>query len=168
MNKVKYFKTFIGSFFLVIGLAACDMEEPNSPPSNEMAVNYVFSQVVTEIDSLSPIALPSGTSFDYTIINSTDSLYSSIPLFVVDEDTLYKSIDFSQNTLLSLKFLVFYNIKKIEYKAYAQNEHTILLRQRIYTSGSVPGYGKYVMSNLVTDKVFDGCNVTLEQSYSFE
>lgn len=165
---LKFFQGVVLSALLVFCFVACGSDEPQFKGVALNEVEYVFSPFVTAMDSSSAIALPQGKAFDYAVINSQEALDSIIPPVVAAGDSLYQHIDFSKNTLLSIRFIFFYDVKKIAYLGYDKQDNHIVLHQKVYAVGPVDVTGRYVMSNLLVGKEAEGSIVSYIQSCVFE
>lgn len=153
-------------FFLVLFTCfSCEKNEENNEYV-QLSVKHVFVPVITDMISSSPIHLPDGVYYDATIINSEQELVSSLPSDIITSDISYNDIDYTNSSLLSLKFRCFYKPNKVEYKILKDCNGLITIQQRLYVSGTLRPEGYFIMSNMIIDRLSKQDKISLEQSVS--
>ena len=154
--------------FILIIFQGCNKQETYDEQRVRLPVEYVFDPFITDMSSSSIIALPGGVYFEGKAINSTPELIEHVPSSVIASSPLYKEINYSTNSLLSLKSLLFYYPDKLEYKVHRKENGEVVVTQIIYASKPMDLNGYFVMSNLVTSKIMKNEKISLEQSLSFD
>ncbi len=147
-------------------IMACEKSSNSINPN--IAVDYVFPTFLTEMSAESIIALPEGVSCDFMVINSLDEFHEIIPDEVARTDEQYNNIDFSKNSIISIKFRVFYPITNISYRIMKRDDYVIEIKQLISTSGQMHDNGCFVMANLSVDKIPKEIGIYLQQSFKIE
>lgn len=163
IKKSVYFLTIS---FLVL-LCSCGPEEPKRIIENPIEIEYEFPLKITEMIPSSSIALPDGLSFEGHIINSTSQLLEVVPSSVIREDSRYMDVDFNNNSILSLRYRVFYDVMDVETKL-VNIDGNVVVKQLIYVSGPLVTDGYFVMSNFISEKLPESGNLVLQQSFSYE
>lgn len=74
----------------------------------------------------SPIAFDSPTSAVCYIINSREELEALVPREVLDADPAYGAIDFSTQTLLSVRFFTYFDLLSVNYKIFLVGGNDVL------------------------------------------
>ncbi len=146
---------------------SCNNHEEPYDGTKQVRIDYVFEPFITEMDSSSIISLPIGVITKGIIINSTKELVRQVPSEVLDSDSIYENIDFSEKSMLSLTFRLFYMPDKLEYRRiYKEEDGTLTVNQLFYVSSELQPKGYFIMSNVIMDKV-DSTNIYLTQSIQF-
>ena len=130
-------------------------------------VDYEFYPIVTDMTSTSVIAFPDEINYECFVINSKEELIKCLPLEIINTDYRYESIDFDKQSILSIKYRIFYNIEDIEY-AILNSDNKIEINQYINVVGNIVPNGYFVMNNLLVDKISDYSSINLRQSYTFD
>lgn len=152
---------------LSICFGACRRDEPVVMDVRQVKIENVFPVAVTEMSQSSIIALPDGLNSEGFVINSEEMLKELIPAEIIDGDKRYKDIDFDKFSLLSLRYRLFYDISNIEYKVLTNEDGGIDVHEYIHVTGSMIKDGRFVMSNLLVDKIPADVKITLWQSTTF-
>lgn len=160
-------KYIVIAFLTLFACFSCAESEENDVPA-QLSVEHVFAPLVTDMTSSSPIHLPDGVYHEITIINSEQEAADNLPSGTTESDTLYNNINYTDNSLLSLKFRSFYKPNKIEYRIFKDHEGQVAIKQMLHVSDSLHIKGYFIMSNLITDKLSKHDKISIEQSYFFE
>ncbi len=139
-------------------------DSPAVVKKHEVRVEHSFPLIITDMTSSSKIAIPSGANFDCRVINSADELHRLLLPEIIEDTPGYDDIDFTEQSLVSLKFRSFYKIKYINSKVY-RGDYNLEVRQTIHVSPDYTPSGFYVMANLLTDTVPDNLPIRMVQTY---
>ncbi len=155
------------ALLLLLACMSCNNHEEPNDETEQVRISYVFDPFITEMDSSSIISLPIGVIEKGIIINSTKELVRQVPSEVLESDSMYENIDFSDKSMLSLTFRFFYMPDKLEYRRiYKDEDGTLTVNQLFYVSSELQPEGYFIMSNAIIEKV-DNTNIYLTQSVDF-
>lgn len=160
-------KCIIVIFLILFTCLSCEKNEEDNCLV-QLSVKYVFAPIITDMIGSSPIHLPDGINYEATIINSEQELVDSLPTAIIASDISYNDIDYTKNSLLSLKFRSFYKPNKIEYRILKDCNSQVAIKQILHVSDSLCIEGYFIMSNLIIDRLSEHDKISFEQSFSFE
>lgn len=160
-------KYIVVTFLFLFIFFSCEKKE-ESNVSVQLSLKYVFVPFITDMVGSSPIKLPNGINYEATIINSEQELIDYLPSDIIESDVSYNDINYTKNSLLSLKFRSFYKPNKIEYRIFKESDGKIIIKQMINVSDSIRIEGYFFMSNLIIDRLSKNNKIYLEQSLFFE
>ena len=162
MNKISRWAVLM----VIMLLNACNSEEPKVIEEVPVEVEYVYDPIVTKMESDSPLDFPASIGVEWHLIRNEEELHYYFPTEIISSHQEYEQIDFSEYNLISLKFRVFYEVYKIEYKL-RQNDKKLVVLQHLDVNGAIVPEGFLVMSNILVKKDVDISYIELTQSYSW-
>lgn len=135
-------------------------------PERPTIVNaeYVFQPYIEAVnkmpDDLPADLFPNNAAPNCVIINSAEEIATAIPENVTAMDPYYKDIDFSEYSLVSVRYVVFDKLLDVKYKVYLTSDLIEIIQHSYYEKLPEPSFC-YVVSNFVCKKLPEGLPVRL-------
>lgn len=158
-------KTFFTMLFTFITICSCNESEQHDE-GHYLVIKEEAPLVTTGMNKFSLIAIPDSIYSKIEIINSEEELNTNIPISFTKDIPLYEKLNFSESSIVNIKFRCFYAPEKITYKI-LEKQNKITIQQLIYTSGDINYEGYFIMSSLLIDKIQKKDDIILSQSFMF-
>ena len=150
----------------IFSLLSCNKEN-DTPIDIPIEIYSQISPVSTPMEASSIIALPDGIAEEHIVINSMEELQNNIPNQILNDNPEYQKIDFDNSSLIIIKFRLFYELQKLDYKIYTEDFRTYKIKQMLSVEKTLLKDGLFVMSCVVTKKIPTYSALTIEQSFIY-
>ena len=150
----------------IFSLLSCNKEN-DYPIDIPIEIYSQIPPVSTPMEVSSIIAIPDGITEEHIVINSMEELQNNIPNKILNNNPEYQKIDFENSSLIIIKFRLFYELLKLDYKISTEVFHTYKIKQTLYVEKTLLKDGLFVMSCVVTKKIPTYSDINIEQSFIY-
>lgn len=141
---------------------SCTHDEKDDPePGGRLTYIYEFPQYTVTENSGSPIEFDNPTHSVCFIINNYDELHALVPAEVIAADPAYSAIDFSSQTLVSVRFSTFFDLDSIGYELFMFGEDLLGISIRITQSSYDVSTKYYHKGNFLVRKIPSGTRYSI-------